>query len=205
VAVSTRVGKITAGTRGSGAQKWPRWKRIGRATKAGGGLERLEDEGLKTVEEIAKFIRDDDSMFGFKVDVCLQYLPFDQAREFLKPEVTAEEWSISVHPLTEDGLKTDMLDYMDFAIGKALDHRGLSAGRSVEKMQAWLWLLGDKETWAFADEDANYKNYGAPILKYICEKYGYSLDKLDKWDRLKFDNMALGKLCQAGCEDGCAY
>jgi len=86
---------------------------------------------------------------------------------------------------------------MEFAWGKIEDHRGISANRSIEKMEAWLWLLDDEETLA-ALEEAPYKNYGAPKLKVICDKYGFPVPQDET-----IQNMIASRPCREGCQDGC--
>jgi hypothetical protein len=81
---------------------------------------------------------------------------------------------------------------MAFAWGKARDHRGISASRSVEKMRTWVWLLDDPEI------TANYQNYGAPILRAICERYGFPIPDGDDMRR-----MSEGEPCRDGCDEGC--
>jgi len=68
-----------------------------------------------------------------------------------------------------------------FGWGKVRNHRGLSADRTILKMKAWLWLLGDDELEAFAADYANYPQYGAPILKAICEKYDFPIPEDVTW------------------------
>ena len=73
-----------------------------------------------------------------------------------------------------------MQKYMDFAWDKANSRRGLSAGRSLSHMSAWLWLMGESTA---ADEIMdNHYNYGKPWLRAICEAFG--------WDWREWDNEA---------------
>jgi hypothetical protein len=63
-----------------------------------------------------------------------------------------------------------MHDYMSFAWDKANNCRGLSAGRSIDHMKAWLWLLGESE---MAAKIAHFSHYGKPQLRAICERFGW--------------------------------
>lgn len=65
---------------------------------------------------------------------------------------------------------------MPFAIEKAMDGRGLSASRSISKMQAWVFALGETD----AINWERYADYGRPILRQICERYGFSTAGLNK-------------------------
>lgn len=85
-------------------------------------------------------------------------------------------------PLAADdfpAIKAAMGKYMEFAWDKVADQRGISASRSIEKMQEWAWLLGDDEVVAWCNDLALYPQYGAPILGRICEKYGFPIPESD--------------------------
>lgn len=154
---------------------------------------------MRTPEEIAKYYetRQRDDFLGFEAGVLIPYLPYELAKPWLKPDSSPEFWG-EQPPLTEEGMLETMRDYMAFAWDKALNHRGISASRSVTKMASWLWLLGNDEMVAFCHNDANYENYGAPILKAICDKYGFPIPD-DECAR----RMARGLPCYPGCDMGC--
>lgn len=148
-------------------------------------------------EIVAQIKATEGSFLTFTPEVLVPYLDYENAKAFLKPEVTAETWR--PEPLTEESVKEAMREYMG-RVGweKVMDHRGISAGRTVEKMGAWLWLLGDDEMVAFAEDSNNYPQYGAPILMRICEKYGFPFPQGEDVAR-----MARGEPCDAACE-GCS-
>ncbi len=154
---------------------------------------------MKTFEEIAEYCRSvaAQGMFGFELEVVVPYLPFAHATEFLKPGTKEEDWN--PQPLDEAAVILEMREYMaNFGWPKAIDHRGLSAGRTIEKMGAWLWLLDKDELAAFAGDDKNYPMYGAPILFKICADMDFPIPD-DEVAR----NMSLGLPCGdpdcAGC------
>lgn len=155
---------------------------------------------MKTSEEISDRIKEvnGEDYLGFSTEVLVGYLPYEYAKEFLAEEATEEEWK-NDNP-SEKQVKEDMEEYMGFALGKCEDHRGISAGRSISKMVEWLWLLGDDELVRFANDDDNYMNYGAPILKKICDKYEIENDILKTE---AFTNMSERKPCCSGCDEGC--
>lgn len=154
---------------------------------------------MRTVEEIASYYeaRRQDDFLGFEAEVLLPFLPYDLAKPWLKPDSSPEKWG-KQKSLTEEGVLETMRDYMAFAWGKALNHRGISASRSVTKMASWLWLLGDDEIVAFCHDEANYENYGAPVLKAICDKYRFPIPD----DECALQ-MAQGLPCYPGCDMGC--
>jgi len=124
-------------------------------------------------EEIINKIKNSDSMFGFEREVLMQYLSFEEAKPLLKEGTTKEEWGAHT-PRTTEAVLQNMKDYMEFAWGKAEDKRGISASRSIEKMGAWLWLLGDTEC-IKEMEAAEYAWYGAPKLAVICRRYNFPI------------------------------
>lgn len=151
---------------------------------------------MRTFEDIVARIKNRSSIFGFDAEAIIDFLPFEQAKQFLKEGVKEEDWKTL--PLTREAVIDKMREYMDFAWEKVEDHRGLSAGRSVEKMEVWLWLLGDDELLKQL-EDTDYTNYGAPKLMFICQKFGFPFP-----DTQEVKNMANGLPCEPGCH-GCGH
>ena len=158
---------------------------------------------MKTQDEIVKFLkRKDPSFFGFDREVLLQYLDFAHAKEFLKEGVTEEEWknsrSLANHSeLTREHILEEMKTYMrDYGWPKTQDHRGISANRTIEKMEAWGFIIEGQE---FVDKlkSIPYPSYGAQKLKWICEKFGFPIP-----DDAETVNMMNGKPCVPTCH-GC--
>lgn len=142
---------------------------------------------VKTPDEIVQQIKNlsldgcVEDFFGFQRSDMMVHLPWDLAKQFLKepidPSHTAETWTQL--PLTEEGLKKTMLEYMPFAWDKANNFRGLSAGRSINHYEAWIWMLGDEDVPAFQNL-GDYQFYGKDKLVAICEHYG--------WDHKQWDD-----------------
>lgn len=164
---------------------------------------------MRTQSEIVDLYRKKAAFLDFTNEVLIAFLDYDHAKEFLKPEVTAEAWEVMSRSvggdapthsrlLGESDISEQMAGYMRFAWGKVEDHRGISAGRSVQKLAALAWLTGDDEILPFSENNSNYAQYGAPILKHICEKYGLPMPS----DRGLL-RMAEGLPCVKDCEEGC--
>ena len=138
------------------------------------------------------------TMFDFFREVSVHYLPYEEVREALTKEARVaidsgeEAWEVS--PLKRSAIVLEMKAYMAFAWTKVRDHRGLSAGRSTSKMQAWMWILEDDH---HVDWD-DYAPYGAPILAEVCELYGFDVPEGEDIAR-----MVLGKPCEPHCSEGC--
>ena len=156
---------------------------------------------MRTQEEIKeRAIKRSKMTFDFQVDALSSFMTEDTL-EALRGSVFKDDSDFSgwtFDPYTREGVIAKMKDYMSFAWGKVEGHRGLSTSRSVDKMRAWLWLLEDHATLAFANDDCNYTQYGAPILKMICEEYGFDIPSCKYIER-----MADGLPCCEDCEMGC--
>ena len=149
---------------------------------------------LRTQEEIATRIEEQKKIpLSFQDEVLIEFLDYEHAKPFLKDGVSTEEWAELAAALERDVVIERMRDYWDFALGKALDHRGLSANRSIDKMEAWTWLIGEDDVIR-----GDYAQYGAPILKQVGERYGFPIP-----DDEAFTRMANGQRCRDDCMDGC--
>lgn len=133
-------------------------------------------------------------VLGFRQEALLEAMTFETAAStgVLKEGVDAAQWHAP-------DVANRAREYLVFAIGKAMDHRGISAGRSVEKLAEWLWVLGEDELAARFDA-AEYAQYGAPKLTVLAETWGVNHDHRNDpaWQR-----MVQGRPCEPGCSAGC--
>lgn len=122
----------------------------------------------RTQQQIVERLRGNNERdpFGWSASDLLEWLDFEHAKEFLKPEATADKWAERDAPKP---VREQMVEYMPFAWEKANNCRGLSAGRSINHYQNWLWLLGEDK---LADSIGDYEFYGKPQLVQICEFLG---------------------------------
>ncbi len=150
---------------------------------------------MRTIEEIVqKLSVPSGRMFG--PEVLAQYLP----RELHKSVDFISTEDFEQRPLERDAIIQEMRSHMAFAWGKVENHRGISALRSVNKMRAWIWVLGD-ESLSFELEkleETEYAQYGAPILARVCQEYGFDIPK-----SAAIANMIKGLPCVDDCEEGC--
>ena len=137
-----------------------------------------------------------DDILGFATEVLLAYLSYDFVKVHLKPGTKRSDWEPL--ELSRQQILEEFSSYMQFAWGKAADHRGISAGRSITKALAWLFILGDEEG-RMAVKNGSYKNYGAPMLLYISNRYGFPIPEEPEVLR-----MARGLQCCDDCDEGCA-
>lgn len=152
---------------------------------------------MRTQDEIAERYRAVEStdVFGFQREVLIESMDFEHAQPYLKPEVTAEQWVGA--RLTDGEVLKAAGEYMEFAWGKVIDHRGISAERSVQKITEHAWLLGRDDV-MIAIVKAPHAQYGAPKLKVACEAFGWPIPDDDAIRR-----MIDGEPCRPGCDEGC--
>jgi hypothetical protein len=157
---------------------------------------------MRTQEEIVARINSTvDVPFNFEPDVLLPFLDFEHAKPFLKAEATEELWEKDRVALrTDESALAHAREYMAFGWDKVLNHRGLSASRTVQKMRAWMWLVGNDELVALCDDGSKFPMYGAPVLNEICRHYGWPVPV----DPL-LENMIQGRACNPECEEGCRH
>ena len=124
-------------------------------------MKRTQEEIVARMKEVEQ-----NDYFGYQRSDLLEYLDFDHAKEWLKPETTRGQWDEAKASKTP---REQMIDYMEFAWEKANRERGLSAARSMDHYTSWLWLDGDEELHTTL---AEYTEYGKPQLRKICEYLG---------------------------------
>jgi hypothetical protein len=153
------------------------------------------------VARIAQLRVDGTDLFGFREEVLLAALDYEHARQFLPSDVSASDWQQRVdHEAYAQA-------YLEFAIGKILNHRGNSASRSVDKLTELAWLAGRDDVVA-AMEAAEYPMYGAPKVKAFADGFGWAFaDAVEDPDaRQAITRMARGDECDpSGCHWGCAH
>lgn len=94
-------------------------------------------------------------------------------------------------------------DYLTFAVEKILDHRGISATRSVQKLMEYAWLLCRTDVMTAMDA-VDYPQYGAPMVKAFADGMGWSwCTGLDDTEIHQFTRMSSGLWCTSTCEMGC--
>jgi len=144
---------------------------------------RTQEEIAERIEYLAEDYRD---FSGAARGDLVEFLTFENAKAFLKPEVTEEQWADTYKPVTLENITLAIKDYMPFAWEKANDCRGLSANRSINHMEAWIWLTADQDL-IDGLEAVPYEHYGKEKLIFVCEKFGIDWEALDDGVRTNTD------------------
>lgn len=116
-----------------------------------------------------------DDMLGFKIAVMNDYIPVQYGAaifnpEFIKAVMAGKEKHEPIDDIYE--CAQDFLDYMVFAWMKAENERGISASRSIEKLGAWLRIMGREDLHDLIHDNGLYNPYGAPALIKVCKELG---------------------------------
>lgn len=147
---------------------------------------------LRTQEEIIeriKWLTEEQfrDFFGAARGDLVEFLTFENAKPFLRPDVTEESWNEIRKDATLENIKLAVADYMPFAWEKANNCRGISAQRSIDHMKAWLWLTGDDK--ALDDLEAvQYEHYGKEKLIFVAEYFGLDWSGWDDGVRTNTDS-----------------
>jgi hypothetical protein len=160
-------------------------------------MTRTDEQIVARINSFGRF----DDFFGAKRSRLIEVLSFDAAKDngFAVIDATEEEWA----KMQEAGATTDSAaSYLEFAAGKAANHRGLSAARSIDHFDSIVWLVGDAEYEEFDSADSG--NYGCGKLRAAAKVLGLS----HQWDELvkadpDLERMANGLPCYEGCDEGC--
>ena len=126
---------------------------------------------MRTAEQIIEYyekMKNEDFLGVIASDLFI-HLQFEDVKPYLNEIATKESWEY-IEP-TEKYLKSAIISYLPFAFQKANNQRGISASRSIQHFQTWLWLLEDQELFDFVSDSYNYEPYGLPMLNKIQEKY----------------------------------
>jgi len=129
----------------------------------------------------------------------------------VEDEYDREMWrTLSSHhsfvnaPVTPEQLTIAMNDYLRFAIGQALYHRGLSANRSLIKLRSFAFALDLGEADAVLHDTqiaTRYTPYGMPLLKSFAQTIKQPWPPVEYTDHAQskrdLELMASGASCTA--------
>jgi hypothetical protein len=156
-------------------------------------MSRTQDEILQRITAVA-----DDDFLGWRRQVLIEALDYEHARGYL-PDTTADQWA----GLRTADVEQAAREYLTFAIGKIVDHRGISASRSVDKLTEMAWLLGRDDVVAAMDA-ADYPQYGAPKVRAFAEGMGWPWPgDVGERDAAALARMVDGLPCEPDCGEGC--
>lgn len=128
---------------------------------------------MRTQDEILERHKNCQDFLGTQKGDLLNYMNVENIKGFLTEDGLKELEAGKLDYPTKDLPKDTILDYLEFAYGKAENQRGISAGRSMAHFKTWIWM-DDPVFYAEIIEDIdNYDDYGIPVLDRISEHYGF--------------------------------
>lgn len=125
---------------------------------------------MRTDDEIVARIKglENADFFGFIRSDLAEYLPADRLQDAGLKLNDGAAWD--PRPRDAVSIIAQITEYLAFAWDKANNCRGISAARSLNHMQAWLWMLDED---AVAEALGDYELYGKPHLREISERYHF--------------------------------
>ncbi len=130
----------------------------------GSNMKRTQEEILARIEKVKAY-----DWIGTITNDLILWLTLENVSGMLAKPLTEQEWAEvqakNVPPLEQ------IAGYLPFAWGKANDCRGLSAGRSLDHMKAWLWLADYEDD--VIDLLSDYDYYGKPQLVFCSVLAGF--------------------------------
>lgn len=151
---------------------------------------------MRSQAEILERIEQAYDPFIWQQPVLVECLDFEHARQFLIADATADGWAFE-QCLTDEQAIARMRESMPYAWQQVIDHQGRTANRSVEKLIAWLFVLGDDET-LLGMMGRPFAMWGAPRLRFVCDRYEFPVPSERTVRR-----MSEGKKCRRTCDRGC--
>jgi hypothetical protein len=159
----------------------------------------------RTQDEIVARFREeqDDDVFGWMREVLLEAMTAESLQAAL-PAVSAADAADVTSDSGPDRIEGLARTYLTFAVGKIVNHRGISATRSVQKLAGYAWVLG-RDDIVTAMEAAGYAQYGAPKVKAFADGMGWPFLETAEpaCERAWLERMSQGLRCSDACMDGC--
>lgn len=153
---------------------------------------------IRTQDEILARFESADDFLGWAREVLIEAMDADTVRRYNPDATIGTDWTA----WSAGDVETNARNYLDFAIEKAINHRGLSAERSVAKLREFAWLLGRDDVVA-AMGAAEYPQYGVPQVKAFADGMGWPFKAEQGWEQTALDRMAQGMPCADDCDEGC--
>lgn len=135
----------------------------------------LKERSLEDREDKLKAVLSSGDIFPFRQEVHLAYAPWEIAKKVYRDAyIERVESGESVYDYINSfpELVQDFLDYVNFAMIKALTERDISSVRSIMKLSEFLWLMDREDLAKIIEDDDFYEPYGSPAIVKICDEMG---------------------------------
>lgn len=151
---------------------------------------RTKNEIIARIEELSPSPVD---MFGVMAGLLVFFLPYADARRFLKRNVSRDEWKKHQHPITEERVRFLILAGVRASWKIANERKGVDSNKGFMVLEALCWILGpEHHEWAHRTfwTRGIMAHYGKPQLVELHERYSLGpWRELDdgKWHNSDFD------------------
>ena len=134
---------------------------------------RTQDEIVGRIESITAQVEAHSGFdfFGKRRELLVMHLDWEHAQPYAIDGATAEMWG-------EPAEFAAVEAYLEFAVEKIRGERGLSASRSVDAFNEFLWLYTDDAT-VETYLETDYEPYGRPQIAYAARQLGLG-EQFDK-------------------------
>ena len=140
---------------------------------------------LEYIKEHIKDIEQDKFLDQRWTKRILDFLPceewekygFRATEDFDPSTYTPKKWN-------EENLMDQLKEDVEFAIEKATNHRGISAGLMNDVLISWCIVLEN------GLENTEYGWYGDKLIKALNEKYNLGFDLESKFDKDFYENWS---------------
>lgn len=163
---------------------------------------------MREVEEIVERvekIHPPELPIGWQIEVLLNYLPYEKAKQFINEEnSTAEEEWDPIKPSTENAFE-GVEQTIKAGYEAAEFHKGMAVAKIAQHLAAHMWVANDSRIEPFMDrhEPERAVPFGVPLFK-IVEEFLVKTDKTDRMDPIpkstQLNRMAEGKPCEEDCQ-----
>lgn len=130
---------------------------------------------LEYMKEHIKDIEQDQVLCAGWTKRMMQFMPYEELEKYgYKLSEDIDPSTYKPKEWTEENLMDQLKEDVDFAIEKAINHRGISAGLMNDVLISWCIVLEN------GLENTPYGWYGDKLIKALNEKYnlGYNMDKI---------------------------
>ena len=130
---------------------------------------------LEYMKEHLKDIEQDKFLDQKWTKRVLDFLPYEEWEQYgFKASDDFDPSTYKPKEWTEENLMEQLKEDVDFAIEKAINHRGISASLMNDVLISWCIVLEN------GLENTGYGWYGDKLIRALNEKYnlGYDMDKI---------------------------
>lgn len=106
---------------------------------------------------------------GFKREALYMFASYENLKSIGNLRISRDMWEPI--PLIRDDIVVVLKRLLNVAYNRVIAHNMISVSRSFQKIEMYLWVLGDDEAIEYITNDRNFTAYGLPIIQYLMDRY----------------------------------